>query len=99
MMGTSSPKKRRIPIPIKMVIIVVCGFSVVSTIGLQADIAARKHDLADLNARITEQQLQNRKLTAMVEAGKDDQYMEKVAREKWGYVYPDERVFVDVSGD
>ena len=34
----------------------------------------------------------------MIDQGVDDEYIQKLAREKLGLVYPDERVYIDMGG-
>ena len=38
-------------------------------------------------------------LRAMLEDGSEAKIIEKAARERLGYVYPDEQVFIDISGN
>lgn len=35
----------------------------------------------------------------MLENGNDEDFIERAAREKLGYVYADEHVYIDISGD
>ena len=37
--------------------------------------------------------------TKLLETGADADFIERAAREKLGYVYPDEHIYIDISGD
>lgn len=47
-------------------------------------------DLENENAELAE-------LAALIESGNEDEYIERIAREKFGYVMPGERVYIDKS--
>ena len=42
--------------------------------------------------------LQNDELERVLESGSDTEIIERVARDKLGYAKPNERVFIDVTG-
>ncbi len=84
---------------VKLVILAVCAFSVVSTIKIQLNVSAKEQELELLNQQIVEQTLKNKEILKLVESTDDNGYMERMARGRWGYVYPQERVYVDISGN
>lgn len=45
------------------------------------------------------QRLENKELERQIAAGIDEEYITRVARDKLDYVYPDEKVFIDISGN
>ena len=48
---------------------------------------------------MAQQQSETLELQRLLESGSDiGEYYEKVAREKLGYSYPDEQIFVDING-
>lgn len=51
---------------------------------LEDQYAAEQNDIAELKAILAE--------------GSESKIIEKSARERLGYVYPDEQVFIDISG-
>ncbi len=61
----------------------------------------RLHDLRveekEVTAEIEQAQLENEELTHVMDIMDTDEYIEKVARQKLGFVKPDEQVFVDTS--
>ncbi len=60
----------------------------------QKKINTKRAELAQLEAERDELIEENNELRAMKARGKDEENMERVAREKYGYIYPDERVYV-----
>ena len=67
-------------------------------ISVQMDIVSKRQQLENLTQQVQAQQAENQELQRIVEAGDEAAYMERMAREKLGYVRPDERVYIDMSG-
>lgn len=61
----------------------------------------RLHDLRmegkEVTAEIEQKQQENEELTHIMDIMGTDEYIEKVARQKLGFVKPDEQVFIDTS--
>lgn len=61
----------------------------------------RLHDLRmegkEVTAEIEQKQQENEELTHIMDIMETDEYIEKVARQKLGFVKPDEQVFIDTS--
>lgn len=72
----------------------VCYF-VIALIGLQSDIKEQKEQIADINAQADAQSADNRELNNLLNDSDLDSYVERIAREELGYVFPDERVYYD----
>ena len=66
-------------------------------IQLQVDIIIKKQQLNEVQAKCAQQEQVNEEYRRILAASDTDEYLERMAREKLGYVYPDERVFFDVS--
>ena len=73
-------------------------YGVVSFFMLQMDLAQKDQELQEINQKIQTQKQTNQELKTMLGEEHYSEYIARVAREKLGYVYPDERIFVDVSG-
>ena len=54
-------------------------------------------DIASCERKIQEQNLESENLTRTIVSMSDDEYIEKVARERLGYVMPTEIIFMDAS--
>lgn len=55
--------------------------------------------LAADSAKRDQLQLEVKELSRMLENSDDKAFIEKAARERLGYVYADEHIFIDISGD
>ncbi len=66
-------------------------------ISIQSNIAEKKNELAEINEQISEYQAMSEDLSRILNSGDTDKYMEKLAREDYGYAYPDEFRFYDIS--
>lgn len=73
-------------------------YLVLSLISTQVEIVAKRQQLANVQALVDEQQAQNTELQRTMEAEDEEAYIERIAREKLGYVSPEEQVYVDMSG-
>lgn len=54
--------------------------------------------LAELEDQYAAEQNDIEELKAILAEGSESKIIEKAARERLGYVYPDEQVFIDISG-
>ena len=68
-----------------------------SIISLQSNIAERKTELDTLRSQAETYEAENEDLERILNSGDIDSYMEKLAREDYGYAYPDEKVYIDSS--
>lgn len=68
-----------------------------SIISLQSSIAERKAELATLRSQAEAYEAENEDLERILNSGDIDAYMEKLAREDYGYAYADEYRFYDTS--
>ena len=91
-------KKRR-SIFLRVLLVAFLCYAVGSFVQLQAELSDRNNQLNELNAKIDQQQQTNKEYDTMLKEDNYSQYIAKIAREKLGYIYPDERIFVDVSGN
>ncbi len=66
-------------------------------ISVQSSIAEKNSELQLLKNQISEYEAKNEDLARILNSGDTDRYMEKLAREDYGYAYPDEFRFYDTS--
>ena len=87
--------------PVSIILAVICftvfGYLLVSFISLQVEISAKKAALEELTGQYEQQLAENAELQAVLDGGNEEEYIERIAREQRGYVYPDERVYYDVT--
>ena len=97
----TTTKKGKISIKKLIAIVAIAIFLLyilVSVITIQVDINKQKSELAALYAQLENQQILNSELADMIDAGEVEDYLIRIAREKYGYVFPDEEVYIDISG-
>ncbi|MBR7133268.1 MAG: septum formation initiator family protein [Clostridia bacterium] len=91
------PKKQK-SIILRLVVLGVCAYMSVTLINLWQSLKEGKAELAMLQAEYDAQVNDIEELRALLEAESNTQIIEKAARERLGYIYSDEQVFVDTSG-
>jgi len=95
-MKTRKTKANKI---INVAIIALVCYVISSLIVLQADISSYSKKLEELEQLKQQQTLQNEELAALLEEGTDEEYIIKIAREKLGLIFPEERIFYNASGE
>lgn len=68
----------------------------VSVVSLRLQINSAEKKLTLLNDQLYQQQLRNSELDDLL-AADEQQQIEDAARDKLGLVYPDERIYIDIS--
>lgn len=66
---------------------------------LQIELAHKNSHLNDINKKIVETQNKNESTKSILNSGNEGDVIQKIAREEFNYVLPDERVFYDISGN
>ncbi len=74
----------------------VCYF-VATLISLQVQVRAQENNVAELSNQYQQQLDDNAELQRLIDEGNESDYIEKIAREQYGYAKPDERVYYDSS--
>lgn len=72
----------------------VCYF-VATLISLQIKVNAAEDNVAQLNNQYQQQLDENAALEEIIENGDEADYIERIAREQYGYAKPEERVYYD----
>ncbi len=94
-------KKEKFSIKKIIIIVTIAVFILyllVCVITVNIDIRERQNELAKLNEQLETQQILNSELSDMIDSGEVEDYLMRIAREKYGYVFPDEEVYIDISG-
>ena len=81
---------------IKGVLAIAVVYLLYVFIGLQVKINAKKQQINDYNTKIAEITSENERLTGILDAEIDEEYVEKVTRDM-GYVNQDEKVYESIS--
>lgn len=80
---------------LRMALIAFLLYVAASFVIMQIDISKRRADLAIAQESLQEQKYLNDEMQSILDAGTDTEYIMRMAREKLGFVFPDERVFID----
>lgn len=90
-------KKQKHSFILSLALLLAVGYFVISFVSTQLDIREKEQEKAALEAQYAEQVAENERLQAVVDGGDESEYIERVAREKLGYVMPDEKVYYDIT--
>lgn len=90
-------KKER-SIVLRLLILVVCAYFTVTLASLWGDLNDKRKELAALNEQLVAQQNDVEELRSMLDTDSNKQIIEKAARERLGYIYSNEQLFIDYSG-
>lgn len=92
------PQKTRKSIIVRLCVFAFVAYAAITLIDMQVTLAERKQEAELLARRLEVQRIANKDLERQLAAGVDQEYIERVARDQLDYVYPDERVYIDISG-
>lgn len=92
-------KKRSKSVLLRVLILGVCAYMIVTLAGLMSTLNESKEQLDGLKRQQAATQNDIEELRSMLTDDSKTKIIEKAARERLGYVYPDEQVFIDISGN
>ena len=84
---------------LKVFCLFVCAYVFVSLINLWSTLNESQAELTALKAEYAATENDIAELKAMLADESNTQIIEKAARERLGYIYSDEQVFIDISGN
>lgn len=82
----------------KYLFISLLVYGVLTAAKLQFDVMAKRQELSDIQGRCESQKLKNDQLEQTLNSENENEYIERIARGEFGYAYPNERIYVDISG-
>lgn len=91
------PKNKKSLI-LRLAVIAFVAYIAVMLIHMQLQIGRSQASLAEINAKLQRQQSTNAEIDRVL-AQNDGTYKESIARDKLGYAKPNERVYINASGD
>ena len=92
-------KRKNKSIILRVLILGVCVYMIATLSGLWNTLSQSRKELEALKAQYDQEQNDIEELRSMLEDGSQSQIIEKASRERLGFVYPDEQVFIDISGN
>jgi cell division protein FtsB len=92
-------KNKNKSLVLRFVVLAVCGYMIVSLCSLWGELVDSLAEKQVLIEQRDEKQAQISELKTLLYDGTEEQIVEKAARERLGYVYANEQVFIDISGN
>ena len=75
-----------------IIILIIFGIAIGKRI---ATTSRQKREISSLEQTVTEISEENSKIQETLDNGEDESYIERVAREEYSYVKPEERIYYD----
>ena len=88
-----NPKSRLLKIAVCLCVVYIAYSIVVH----QLEISDRKMMLEAVQQQCQQQSEENKEVERLLAMSDDKDYIERIARERLGYAYPDEKVYIDSS--
>lgn len=80
-----------------VLLLAVVFYFAATFISIQTKARERERSVEQLSERYQELLAENENLNDIINSEDDNDYMERIAREQYGYAMPDERVYYDSS--
>ncbi len=84
---------------LRIFVLVICGYFTFSLADLWSECRAQAKELKARQEELAAGQNEVKELKSILESESDTPLIEKAARERLGYIYSDEIVFRDISGN
>ena len=91
--------KRKKSVIVRLIVLGVSVYMVATLIGLGNRLARDREALKQYESQRDSIQLENEELKALLDSDSHSLIIEKAARERLGYVYSDEEIYIDISGN
>lgn len=91
--------KRKKSVIVRLIVLGVSVYMIVTLIGLGNQLARDLEELERLENNKNTIALENEELKALLESDSHSAIIEKAARERLGYVYSNEEIYIDISGN
>ncbi|MCI8497619.1 MAG: septum formation initiator family protein [Clostridiales bacterium] len=92
-------RKKKKSILLRIALLVLFLYVVITLVQLQVQIHNNQQELLSIQQAVHAQRLENDELQQLIDSGDSDATIERIAREKFGYVRPEERVYIASAGD
>lgn len=96
-MGAKQHRKKSVLL--RMVLLLFCVYMLVSLGKVQADLVSSRKKLAEETETRDELSIKVAEIKSLLENGEEADFIERAARDKLGYVYSNEQVYVDLAGN
>lgn len=94
-----APKtKQEKSIIVRLLVLGVSVYMIITLVSLCTQLNNKRAELIEKQEVLADMQLELDDLKTLLNEGTQNQIIEKAARERLGYVFSDEEVFLDISG-
>lgn len=83
---------------LRMLVAAAVGYLLVQVVQVQVSIYRQQRTLEELTIQCLDQEAENASVERYLSMEDNTQLVEQIAREKLGFAYPDEVVFIDAAG-
>ncbi len=90
-------KKNKRSILVAVLVLAVICYFVATFVSLRIKVKERQDANAQLQSQYDQQVEENEQLSKVLDEGDEADYIERIAREEYGYAKPGERVYYDSS--
>lgn len=91
-------KVRNKSIILRVLVVGICVYMIITLSGLLNELSTARAELNKYKAEYSLKQTEIEELKSLLSEDSRAKMIEKAARERLGYVFPDEQVFIDISG-
>ncbi len=92
-------KKRKRSLLLRLLVIGVSVYMIATLTSLWKELSVKNKELSQLNSQKAAKQLDVDNLKKLLNSGSDKDIIEQAARQRLGFVYSNEEIYVDVSGN
>lgn len=93
----SNKKEQKLSFVLLVVFLFFAGYLAISFVSVRMNINQREKQIVELKSQLEQQQAENSQLQAVIDGGDQEEYIERIARDKLGYVLPGEKVYYNVT--
>lgn len=91
--------KRKKSVIVRLIVLGVSVYMFATLINLGNQLTEDRNTLTQLQNQRDTIKLENEELSALLDSDSHSAIIEKAARERLGYVYSDEEIYIDISGN
>jgi len=93
----STTTKSRRSFILTLAIVAIIAYFVISLISLQVEIRQKSAEVEEAQATLAASEEENAELKEIIAEEDEESYMERIARDVLGYVFPGEQVYYDTA--
>ena len=84
---------------LRLVVLCFCVYSVVTLVNLWSNLDEKQKELEIYKIELEQRVNDVEELKILLSSDSNNELIEKAARERLGYVYSNEQIFIDISGE